>query len=686
MKRLAFGARRLVFGLLLLGLPALAQTYLLKPDGTTAQDVRGTLSGNARGYEVSVEFLVEAGADPYQGTLDQPGNWDGKFSACAPDCTTFFLSGWDGSRVYSNAVFDVYDQGNNLRGRAAVNTTPDQQGRPQSHRVQYVLWPLQGTKVWMASPDNPVPLEAGGWLHATRPGGTRERYRYPGMESYQPPATGSFFAGLSEADRDVARKSLISSLADLRAFYDRQALYGTIWFFVPEVSPWTLTLAQEWASRRSGQARFVVPENTARGYCSTSYWNDPRFYVLPRKDLPKERSIAVIWPPQGQSLPGAAMAGRYLVDRPDWQETDYVSFTTALIPTTQGLPEAKAQVWGYISQANLKARVQFKELAFEDQPTRQVSLTFPEDWDGTFSYNVGKGMETFRVSKDQAKSEVRDAQNNWRGWAYVVHREEYETNFERYVQKVQGYDYSEWKYLGAARGRTSPEGWRFFLSALFPMNLWGYYTTYECSRDTDGYYYCKLKDDDGRYRGLVGIWPSQSDYYIKSMLVYYLKRVGNGYELTAYLRGWVEAWRYASDNDRPVEAGGYVTAEGKRYRIPSLEGYLMPTSKDIEAVEGDPYVTYITRSLLPDRNPYAGLGTQAQGQGAGTWYKPLMTWCQEAATAGSGTGGGTGSGSGGGSGSGSGAGGGTGGGGTGSGTGGGSKPGTPGFDDPVQGR
>ncbi len=24
----------------------------------------------------------------------------------------------------------------------------------------------------------------------------------------------------------------------------------------------------------------------------------------------------------------------------------------------------------------------------------------------------------------------------------------------------------------------------------------------------------------------------------------------------AYLRGWQETWRYATDNDRPVEAGG----------------------------------------------------------------------------------------------------------------------------------
>jgi hypothetical protein len=98
-----------------------------------------------------------------------------------------------------------------------------------------------------------------------------------------------------------------------------------------------------------------------------------------------------------------------------------------------------------------------------------------------------------------------------------------------------------------------------------------------------------------------------------------------GYTYSAYIKGWSQTWRYATDNDRPVEAGGYVTAEGKRYRIPGLEGYLLPGGKDIEAAEGDPYVSYITRSISPDRVPLGGTGrTEAR-----VWFKPLSDWCRE---------------------------------------------------------
>ncbi|MGC8905663.1 MAG: hypothetical protein ACP5OL_11235, partial [Thermus sp.] len=92
-----------------------------------------------------------------------------------------------------------------------------------------------------------------------------------------------------------------------------------------------------------------------------------------------------------------------------------------------------------------------------------------------------------------------------------------------------------------------------------------------------------------------------------------------------YLSSWQTRWRPATDNDRPVEAGGYVTAEGKRYRIPGLEGYLSPTGKDIEAAEGDPYVSYITRSISPGQAPLGGTGrTEAKA-----WFKPLSDWCRE---------------------------------------------------------
>jgi len=345
---------------LFLGL-ALAQVGLL--DGPRPpSEVRGYLEGDARqGYSVVVEFLVETGADPIQGSTNQTLGWNGKLYLCISGCDYFTLSGYAPNTPYNGAVFNLYDSQNRLRGRASVSTVYDSQNRP-SYQVQYAVWPLQGAKTWMPSPDNPVPLEAGGWLSVRPPGGSaRERYRYPGMESYRPPSVqGSILSGISPADRDVVAKSVLSSLADLRSFYARQPQGSTLWFFVPEVSAWTQTLAQEFRARNGGRERFVVPEGTARSYCSL-YRNDSRFHVMPRESLAKEQSFAVIYPPSGDTQKGAVMAGRYLVDRPDWQETDYLSFTTRLLPTQDGLPEADALVWGYLSRANLKARVRFKD-------------------------------------------------------------------------------------------------------------------------------------------------------------------------------------------------------------------------------------------------------------------------------------------------------------------------------------
>ncbi len=325
---------------------ALAQVGLL--DGPRpSTEVRGTLQGDTRqGYSVVVEFLVDGGTNPTQGSTNQSLWWNGTFSLWLSGWETFRLSGYTPGVPYNGAVFDLYDSGNRLRGRAGVTTVYDSQNRPSYHQVQYAVWPLQGAKTWMPSPDNPVPLEAGGWLTVRPPGGSaRERYRYPGMESYQPPSVqGSILSGISPADRDVVKKSILSSMADLRSFYARQPQGSTLWFFVPEVSVWTQTLAQEFRAKNGGQERFVVPEGTARSYCSL-YRNDSRFHVMPRDTLSKEQAFAVIYPPSGDTQKGAVMAGRYLVDRPDWQETDYISLTTPLSPTQEGLPEARAYVW-----------------------------------------------------------------------------------------------------------------------------------------------------------------------------------------------------------------------------------------------------------------------------------------------------------------------------------------------------
>ena len=151
---------------------ALAQVGLV--DGPRpSTEVRGTLQGNAReGYSVGVEFLVESGANPTQGSTNQTLGWNGKLYLCISGCDYFTLSGYAPNTPYNGAVFDLRDSQNRLRGRASVSTVYDSQNRPSYHQVQYAVWPPQGQKVWMPSPDNPVPLEAGGWLSARPPGGS----------------------------------------------------------------------------------------------------------------------------------------------------------------------------------------------------------------------------------------------------------------------------------------------------------------------------------------------------------------------------------------------------------------------------------------------------------------------------------------------------------------------------------
>jgi hypothetical protein len=99
-----------------------------------------------------------------------------------------------------------------------------------------------------------------------------------------------------------------------------------------------------------------------------------------------------------------------------------------------------------------------------------------------------------------------------------------------------------------------------------------------------------------------------------------------GYTYSAYIRGWTEGWRAASDNDRPVQAGGVVYAEGRGYRVPGLEGYLQPGSGALEVAFGNPAVSYLTRRLDPSANPYEPLKGQGV-QEAGVGPKPLLNWC-----------------------------------------------------------
>lgn len=628
--------------LLLLSTLALAQVGLV--DGPRpSTEVRGTLQGNAReGYSVVVEFLVETGADPIQGSTYQTLGWNGRLYLCISGCDYFTLSGYTPNTPYNGAVFDLYDSQNRLRGRASVSTVYDSQNRPSYHQVQYAVWPLQGAKTWMPSPDNPVPLEAGGWLSARPPGGSaRERYRYPRMESYRPPSVqGSILSGISPADRDVVKKSVLSSLADLRSFYARQPRGSTLWFFVPEVSVWTQTLAQEFRARNGGQERFVVPEGKAREYCSL-YRNDSRFHVMPRESLAKEQSFAVIYPPSGSTQKGAVMAGRYLVDRPDWQETDYLSFTTPLSPTQEGLPEARATVWGYYSQG-LQARVEFKEMQLTSGGYVK-DIVLRGDPPYRFTADMGIGEETFTVQNLEKQRyavpsyfTVVDSQGRYRG-TFALTEILYENTGNYTVDYNQPINYSV--YRNGYWVPIPPNGVSVGISGET-------FTTRNCQRTGfRGYrngedffvwekWSCELQDARGRLRGAATLETTReptdpSGFIVSDISGYYYPLVPErrvvGFRGNASLLRWVAVWRPATDNDRPVEAGGYVTAEGKRYRVPGLEGYLMPTGKDLEVAEGDPYVSYITRSISPDRAPLGGTGrTEAK-----VWFKPLSEWCRE---------------------------------------------------------
>lgn len=620
----------------LLGL-ALAQVGLL--DGPRpSSEVRGTLEGDARqGYRVRVEFLVEVGGNPVQGTTYQALTWDGRLYLCPGACDTFRLSGYAPNTPYAQAAFDLQDSQGRLRGRAGVRTLYSGT-TPSYHQVDYAVWPLTGTRTWQPSPDNPVPLERGGWLTARPPGGSPERYRYPGMEGYEPPSGGSILSGISPGDRDLAQKTLIDSLAALRQFYRRQPSGSEIWFFVPEVSPWTLSLAQEFRAQNGGRERFVVPESTALSYCPTTYRNDSRFHVLPRPNLGKGEALAVIWPPQGGTQKGAVMAGAYLVDRPDWQETDSLSFNTALVPTADGLPEARAYVWGQVSQSNLRARVEFRETAL-GQVGYVGYRSYGRDWNGRDTFDLGNGQEEVRLTLPSPPptgwtrvEPVVDAQGRNRGYAQLRASGSWELDGQNPLSFTSAdQTLAPWEYsFGADLGR----GWESFtlwwnqggLSDRCGRFLWSYTSAFPLT--------CEVRDGNGRVRGTATVERRWEGGVIlgRWLYTYTVQVQGWAYRVASwevywYLSRWQTTWRQASDNDRPVEPGGFVTAEGRRYRIPGLEGYLVPQGREIEAVEGDPYVTYITRSLLPDRNPYGGVA--AQRPEAGTWYKPLSDWCRE---------------------------------------------------------
>ena len=93
--------------LLLLSTLALAQVGLV--DGPRpSTEVRGTLQGNAReGYSVVVEFLVESGANPVQGSMNQSLSWDGKLYLCVSGCDYFTLSGYAPNTPYNLSLIHI---------------------------------------------------------------------------------------------------------------------------------------------------------------------------------------------------------------------------------------------------------------------------------------------------------------------------------------------------------------------------------------------------------------------------------------------------------------------------------------------------------------------------------------------------------------------------------------------------
>jgi hypothetical protein len=313
------------------------------------------------------------------------------------------------------------------------------------------------------------------------------------------------------------------------------------------------------------------------------------------------------------------LAGAGLYRDPGWPETDYVDFTTTLIPLTEGLPQARARVWGYTSRADLKARVEFYGRVLSSGYDRYASGQVGTPWDGRFTADVGAGVETFRLQNWQEGDYWRtlfyaqDDGGRDRALVYVTTRKE--TVYELDTSRPISFDFST--------SGSVVEGLRFSVAG---ENFEAYGCSYSGRTGLTDIYTCSYRDLQGRYRGSgsIGAW-----WFVRRVTGTVYPLVARtrilGYTYSAYIKGWSQTWRYATDNDRPVEAGGYVTSEGKRYRIPGLEGYLLPTGKDIEAAEGDPYVSYITRSISPDQAPLGGTGrTEAR-----VWFKPLSDWCRE---------------------------------------------------------
>ncbi len=181
---------------LFLGL-ALAQVGLLSGPRPPSE-VRGTLEGDARqGYRVRVEFLVEVGGNPTQGTTYQSLGWNGQLYLCAPDCGTFRLSGLHSWGTYTQCgrLMTSCDSPEPPAGKGRGEHPPDVPGAASQYRYQvdYAVWPLSRDEDLAGfSPDNPVPLETGWVAYRQAPGEAQSATATRGWRATEPPSGGTY--------------------------------------------------------------------------------------------------------------------------------------------------------------------------------------------------------------------------------------------------------------------------------------------------------------------------------------------------------------------------------------------------------------------------------------------------------------------------------------------------------------
>ncbi len=151
-------------------------------------------------------------------------------------------------------------------------------------------------------------------------------------------------------------------------------------------------------------------------------------------------------------------------------------------------------MWGYISQANLKARVQFKDWVLSSGYDRYASGQVDTPWDGRFTADVGRGPETFQLQNwregDYSSTifYAKDDQGRDRAFVYVTTRKE--TVYELDTSQPISFDFS--------MSGSVVEGLRFSVAGET-------FEAYNCSctgrTGLTDIYSCSFRDLQKRYRG-----------------------------------------------------------------------------------------------------------------------------------------------------------------------------------------